>query len=79
MSNIGVHDIWNIMYMVRKLEPNFVKPRAIIFIQRPSEPKKDIELVLYWFEHGVSANIIANKFNVGALTIHKMLILLLMP
>jgi hypothetical protein len=32
------------MYLARKLELNFVKPRATIFVRRPLEPKKDIGL-----------------------------------
>jgi hypothetical protein len=30
------------MYLVKKLELNFVKPKATIFVRRPLEPKKDI-------------------------------------
>jgi len=29
---------------------------------------------LYWFAHGVNANIIANRFNVGASTMHKFVV-----
>jgi hypothetical protein len=55
------------MYLVRKLEP-FVKSRAIMFVKEPFEFRKVIGLVLYQLAYGVSANIIANRFNVGAFT-----------
>jgi len=53
-----------IMYLVRELEP-FVNSRAIIFVRAP------LELVLYQFAHGVNANIIVDRFNVGAFTMRK--------
>jgi hypothetical protein len=58
------------MYLVNELE-HFVKSRATMFVRVPLELRKAIGLVLYWFAHGVSANIIANRFNVGASTMHK--------
>jgi hypothetical protein len=47
------------------LEP-FVKSRATTFVKAPFELRKVIGLMLYWFAHGVSANIIVDRFNVGA-------------
>ncbi len=58
------------MYLVRKLEP-FVNSRAIMFVRAPLELKKTIGLVLYQFAHGVNANIIVDRFNVGAFTMRK--------
>jgi hypothetical protein len=58
------------MYLVRELE-TFVKFRAIMFVRAPLEPIKVIGLVLYWFAHGVSANIIVDRFNVEAFIVHK--------
>jgi hypothetical protein len=58
------------MYLVKELE-FFVKFRATMFVRAPLEPRKAIGLVLYQFAHGVSANIIANRFNVGAFIVHK--------
>jgi hypothetical protein len=58
------------MYLVSELEP-FVKSRATMFVRAPLEPRKTIRLVLYQFAHGVNANIIANRFNVGASTMCK--------
>jgi hypothetical protein len=42
-----------------------------MFVQASLEPIKAIGLVLYRFAHGVSANIIANRINVGASTMRK--------
>jgi hypothetical protein len=56
--------------MVSELEP-FVKSRATMFVGVPLEPRKAIGLVLYWFAHGVSANIITNRFNVGVSIVCK--------
>ncbi len=50
------------MYLVRKLEP-FVKSKVIMFVRAPLKSIKVIGLVLYRFAHGVSANIITNRFN----------------
>jgi hypothetical protein len=50
------------MYLVRKLEP-FVKFKVIMFVRAPLKFIKAIGLVLYRFAHGVSANIITNRFN----------------
>jgi hypothetical protein len=58
------------MYMVKKLGP-FVKSRAIMFVKAPLEHRKVIGLLLYRFAHGVSANIIANRFNVEVSTMLK--------
>jgi hypothetical protein len=52
------------------LEP-FVKSRVTMFVRAPLKPRKAIGLVLYQFAHGVSANMIANRFNVGASTMRK--------
>jgi hypothetical protein len=65
------------MYLVRELEP-FVKSRATMFVKAPFELRKVIGLMLYWFANGVSANIIVDRFNVGASTMCSMLILLSM-
>jgi hypothetical protein len=45
------------MYLVRELGP-FVKSRVTMFVKAPLEPRKVVELLLYQFAHGVSANII---------------------
>jgi hypothetical protein len=58
------------MYLVRELEP-FVKSRATMFVRAPFELRKAIGLVLYQLAYGVSANIIIDRFNVGASTTHK--------
>jgi hypothetical protein len=58
------------MYLVRELEP-FVKSRATMFVRAPLELRKVIGLVLYQFAHGVNANIIVDRFNVGAFTMRK--------
>jgi len=58
------------MYLVRELEP-FVKSRATMFGWAPFKLRKAIGLVLYQLAYGVSANIIANRSNVGAFTVCK--------
>ncbi len=58
------------IYLIRELEP-FVKSRATMFVRAPLELRKVIGLVLHWFAHGVNANIIVDRFNVGASTMHK--------
>jgi hypothetical protein len=58
------------MYLVRELEP-FVKSRATMFVKAPFELRKAIGLVLYQLAYGVSANIITDRFNVGASIVHK--------
>jgi len=65
------------MYLVKELE-HFVKSKAIMFVTSLLEPIKDIGFMLYWFVHGISANIIAIIFNVGASLCGSMLTLLLM-
>jgi hypothetical protein len=55
------------MYLVRELEP-FVKSRATMFVKAPFELRKAIGLVLYQLAYVVSANIIADRFNVLAST-----------
>ncbi len=50
------------MYLVGKLKP-FVKSKVIMFFKAPLKFIKTIGLVLYWFAHGVSANIITNRLN----------------
>ncbi len=42
-----------------------------IFVKAPLEPRKVIRLLLYWYAHGVSANIIVDKFNVEVFTMSK--------
>jgi hypothetical protein len=46
-----------------------------MFVRTPLEPKKVIGLMLHWFGHGVNANIIADRFNGGTLSMHKYVIL----
>jgi len=58
------------MYLVRELEP-FVKSRATMFVKAPFELRKAIGLVLYQLAYGVSANIIADRINVGASAVCK--------
>lgn len=65
------------IYLVRKFKP-FIKFRTIMFVRTPLEPKKVIGLMLHWFGHGVNANIIVYRFNVGTLTMHKYVIFLFM-
>jgi hypothetical protein len=42
-----------------------------MFVNAPLEPRKVIGLLLYRSAHGVSANIIANRFNVEVFTMLK--------
>jgi hypothetical protein len=58
------------MHLVKKLEL-FVKSRATMFSIAPLEIKKAIGLMLYRSTHGVNANSIVDRFNVGASTMHK--------
>jgi hypothetical protein len=55
------------MYLVEELGP-FVKSRVTMFVKAPLELRKVIGLLLYRSAHGVSANIIANRFNVEVFT-----------
>jgi hypothetical protein len=52
------------------LEP-FVKYKVIMIINAPLKLGKTIGLVLYWFADGANANIIANRFTLGAFTMLK--------
>jgi hypothetical protein len=58
------------MYLVGELEP-FVKSKVTMFVKAPLKLRKAIGLVLYQFAHGVNTNIIVDRFNVGAFTMHK--------
>jgi hypothetical protein len=42
-----------------------------MFVKAPLEPRKVIGLLLYQYAHGVSANIIVDKFNVEVFTMRK--------
>jgi hypothetical protein len=42
-----------------------------MFVNAPLKLGKTIGLVLYSFAYGANANIIVNRFNVGAFTMHK--------
>jgi hypothetical protein len=42
-----------------------------MFVRAPLEPIKAIGLVYYQIAHGVNANIIINRFNVGGSILHK--------
>jgi len=58
------------MYLVSKLKP-FVKSRVTMLVRAPLKLRKDIGLVLYRFAHGVTVNVITNRFNVEASTMCK--------
>jgi hypothetical protein len=49
----------------------FVKSKVTMIVNAPLKLGKTIGLVLYWFVDGANANIIANRFNLGAFTMRK--------
>jgi DNA-binding NarL/FixJ family response regulator len=58
------------MYLVSKLEP-YLQSTSIHFVRAPLEIRKTVGIVLYRLAHGITAKIIADRFNVGASTVRK--------
>ena len=58
------------MYLVSELEP-YLQSTSIHFVRAPLEFRKVVSIVLYRLAHGITAKIIADRFNVGASTIRK--------
>ena len=58
------------MYLVSELEP-YLQSTSIHFVRAPLEIRKAVGIVLYRLAHGITAEIIADRFNVGASTVRK--------
>ena len=58
------------MYLVSELEP-YLQSTSIHFVRAPLEIRKVVGIVLYRLAHGITAEIIADRFNVGASTVRK--------
>ena len=58
------------MYLVSELDP-YLQSTSIHFVRAPLEIRKVVGIVLYRLAHGITAEIIADRFNVGASTVRK--------
>jgi hypothetical protein len=58
------------MYLVSELE-SYLQSTSIHFVRAPLEIRKTVGIVLYRLAHEITAEIIADRFNVGASTIRK--------
>ena len=58
------------MYLVSELEP-YLQSSSIHFVRAPLEIRKAVGIVLYRLAHGITAEVIADRFNVGASTVRK--------
>jgi len=58
------------MYLVSELKPH-LRSSSIYFVRAPLEIRKVVGTVLYRLAYRITAEIIADRFNVGASTVRK--------